>query len=120
MNSDHCITQTASVRSIRFPLVNERTGARRGPRYRRMPDKIGLHGAALCAASMIRAAVVMRDGAAREPGSSYGAYCRVSMRQKALWARVFAGQIRDDDARLAEAAEQSARLVTCFNRAVAA
>lgn len=86
------------VYSICFPLVKEKTGYRKGPRYRLVPDKTGLHGARACAADMVGVAMLDRDHRTTSP--AHARINRLHMRISALWARVFAGHIESDDARL--------------------
>ena len=105
----------ATMRSLRFPLKKDRKTKAR------MPEKIDdMHGAAACIAGMIRAAIHCRVTA--ETKMREAAICddidnamsrraaniariearrqRRTMRSHALWARVFADQVRDNDARL--------------------
>lgn len=99
--------------ALRFPLVRRRTGLRMGPRYRLAVDTSKLYGAARCTANMLNAAMRSRDEAplvsrfapadAIRRQQLHLRVARLSMRLNALWARVFAGQIRDDDARLTAA-----------------
>ena len=99
--------------ALRFPLVRRRTGLRMGPRYRLAVDTSQLHGAARCTANMLNAAMRSRDESplvsrfapadAIRRQQLHLRVARLSMRLNALWARVFAGQIRDDDARLTAA-----------------
>lgn len=97
--------------TIRFPLKKDR-------KTRAMvPATEGLSGAAGCAARMIHSAVLCRIAAAKKAdaadlltrlGDHRGANIarieaarkRRSMRSDALWARVFAHHINDDDPRL--------------------
>lgn len=102
--------------SLHYPMIREATGNRRGPRFRRVPDRSGLRGAALCVAGMVTCAIRKRDLARQPLWASEVAVVsarvdRVVMRSHALWARVFAGQIRNDDPRLIEAEALSKRLV---------
>lgn len=91
--------------SIRFPFTRERTGYRRGPRFRRVVDCSALSGARFCAAKMINCAILYRDA---PPAPFLTAsrtalnirICRLGMRCDALWARVFAGQIDQHDPRI--------------------
>jgi len=105
--------------SIRFPLVKEKTGNRRGPRFRRVPSKAGLQGAASCACSMLHSAIIHRESA-QGPGYSvknadlHRRIERVGMRVAALWARVFAGQVDQHDARLDAAMSEKSRLVDLY------
>lgn len=109
--------------SIRFPMVKEKTGNRRGPRFRRVPDESKLHGAARCAAGMIHCAIRKRE-LARAPlwcGGNDTARAsqridRASMRLHSLWARLFARQITQDDPRLALAQAHFKALVDEFCR----
>jgi|GEM_PF-3617093 len=93
-------TSTRPATSIRFPRVKERTGYRRGPRYRLAIDSTGLHGARLCAARMVNSALLHRDAAPRAHRPEFAKVDRLGMRLSALWARVFAGQIDQHDPRL--------------------
>ncbi len=84
--------------SIRFPMTRERTGNRRGPRLRRIPDATGLHGAASCACRMLHSAILHRESRPSawetpERAALFLRYKRASMRNAALWARVFAGHL---------------------------
>lgn len=100
--------------SIRFPLTKEKTNYRRGhgPRYRLTVDRTGLRGARACIAGMIASALLYRDGiAARTSNTMLQRAERLGMRHAALWARVFAGQIRDDDARLDAVSAERTRLI---------
>lgn len=131
---------TAQVRasrpiySIRFPLVKERTGNKRGPRFRLVPDKHNLTSARACAAGMVTASIHRRDIARKhaqealrwaEMGDLRQANIerlnaereRQTMRSHALWARVFAGHIEDHDARLEELSRRSMDLLTRSFRA---
>ena len=100
--------------SIKFPMRKERTGRRTGPRFRLVPDKAGLHGAAFCAAGMVGLALSHRE---RRPYSSasdtprFHRIERLQMRLAALWARVFAGQIDQHDPRLDAAQGQISALI---------
>lgn len=101
---------TPTISSLRFPLIRQRTGLRMGPRYRRVVDTSSLYGAARCVASMLNAAMRSRDEVPLVPRFApaseirrqqlHRRVARMSMRLSALWARVFAGQLRDDDPRL--------------------
>lgn len=89
--------------TIKFPMIKERTGYRRGPRYVIRPDRTGLYGAAFCAASMISKALSHREwapyvGTRDEPARAR--IERLNMRRASLWARCFAGQIDTEDPRL--------------------
>lgn len=100
-------------------MVKEPTrNGRRGPRYRRMPDKSGLQGAAFCAAGMLCNAIRHRDSAKRPWVSSnvdlYVRIERAGMRLSTLWARIFAGQIDQHDTRVAEAMAEKGRLVALY------
>lgn len=109
------------VYSIRFPMAKERTGYRRGPRFRVVPDKTGLFGARKIAATMIGSALIRRDRANRETDARLVRYQRASMRMMALWARVWAGQMDQHDARIGAAqAEASAAMANYCQPAVAA
>ena len=79
------------IYGIRFPLIKERTGNRRGPRFRLVPDETGLEGAKACAVRMLRCAIHARDGGRTESDAEFARYRRAQMRSHALWARVFAG-----------------------------
>lgn len=104
--------------SIRFPLVKEKTGYRKGPRFRRVPDKAGLHGAASCVVSMLHSSIIHRDSAARPwvtlKVDQYRQIERAGMRLAALWARVFAGQIDQHDPRIDAASAEHSRLVAIY------
>jgi hypothetical protein len=107
--------------SIKFPMTKEATGNRRGPRFRRVPDKARLSGAASCAAGMVAIAIRKRDLAATIPGYRDQARLdlsrqidRACMRTSALWARVFAGQIDQHDPRLAAAQAHHSALVQTY------
>lgn len=99
------------VHSVRFPLVKERTGYRRGPRFRRVPDRSGLFGARSLAASMVGSAIIHRDRAARETDQRLVRWQRATMRLMALWARVWAGHIEQTDPRIDAAANEAHRHV---------
>ncbi len=88
--------------SIKFPMVKERTGHRRGPRFHLRPDRAGLHGATFCAATMISKALSHRDWApyAGVRDAARAKIERLHMRLASLWARVFAGQIDQHDLRI--------------------
>jgi hypothetical protein len=92
-------------------MTRERTGYRRGPRYRRVVDKSGLDGARFCAASMINSALLYRD-AAPHPRPEFNKADRLGMRLMALWARVFAGQIDGNDPRLDATQAERTALIT--------
>jgi hypothetical protein len=96
--------------SIKFPMTRERTGYRRGPRFRRVVDKTGLDGARFCAASMINSAMLYRD-AVPHLRPEFNQVDRLHMRVSALWARVFAGQIDQHDPRIDAASKQASALV---------
>ena len=107
--------------SIKFPMTKEATGNRRGPRFRRVPDKARLSGAASCAAGMVAMAIRKRDLAATTPGCSDRVRLdlsrqidRACMRTSALWARVFAGQIDQHDPRLDAAQARHSALVGAY------
>lgn len=96
--------------SIKFPMTRERTGYRRGPRFRRVVDKTGLHGARFCAASMINSAMLYRDAMPhRRP--EFNKVERLHMRVSALWARVFAGQLDQNDPRIDAASREASAIV---------
>jgi hypothetical protein len=101
--------------SIRFPLVIERTRYGRRTVKRLKADNTGLHGARACAANMISLALLDRDSRPACAGTALAPlFCRIArlgMRQSALWARLFAGQIRDTDPRLAAVAAERHALV---------
>jgi hypothetical protein len=88
--------------SLRFP--------RRYVRRRRQweVDTAGLHGAAGCAARMVALAESYRRMSERPMGrASAVRHCivrmnRLQMRSCALWARIFARQVEQGDARLGE------------------
>jgi len=101
---------TASPRGIRFPLVYSRKHRTRLPVG---PE----HGADGCISSMVAVAIHKRNEATRalaraadaEAAGDHrrakieriaAATARRTMRSDALWARVFADQVRDDDDRL--------------------
>jgi hypothetical protein len=105
--------------SIRFPMTKEKTGNRRGPRFRRVPDKSALNGAARCAAGMVACAILKRDSSLRidawhKDPSAAQVIDRAAMRSHALWARLFAGQIADNDPRLAAAQARHTELVRAY------
>lgn len=111
--------------SIRFPMVREKTGYRRGARYRLTPDTKQLNGAAGCAARMIACAMRSRDSALRDAKEARTGTAvtsiqidRAAMRTHALWARVFARQITQDDARVSAAEKRHTALVREFCRGV--
>lgn len=129
MNTTDSITSDRPIYSIRFPLVKERTGNKRGPRFRLVPDKSGLFGARACAAGMVAAAIHRRDSARKhvqeaarfaEMGDLRKARIerlsaereRNTMRRHALWARVWAGHIEDNDARLQKLSQESMDTLT--------
>lgn len=95
------------VYGIRFAMTKERTGNRRGPRFRIVPDESGLFGARKLAAGMVRTALGYRDSWKSETHPMLVKMRRAQMRQMALWARVWAGQIDQDDARIDAAARKS-------------
>ncbi|MBA4136745.1 MAG: hypothetical protein C0518_05460 [Opitutus sp.] len=103
--------QPRNVYSIRFPMTKERTGYRRGPRFRRVVDSTGLGGAPFCAARMINSAMLYRD-AAPHARAELNKADRLGMRVSALWARVFAGQIENDDPRIEAAQRERHELIT--------
>jgi hypothetical protein len=105
--------------SIRFSFTREKTGLRRGPRFHRVVNSAGLDGARFCAAKMLNGAIRYREASARHRENDLVARInRLSMRLDALWARVFAGQIDQHDARLdAVSNERSALMNQCCNRA---
>ncbi len=114
-----------SALSIRFPLVKEKTGYRRGPRYRLTPDTQQLNGAAGCAARMIACAMRKRDAARREAKEARTSTAaaivqidRAAMRSHALWARLFARQITKDDPRVSAAEQHHTALVKAFCQSV--
>jgi hypothetical protein len=89
--------------SIRFDW----SYSRRARRWEVVTD--GLYGARACAARMISVADSYRASSQRPLGAdSPVTRCiarmnRLQMRTSALWARIFAGHIGNDDARLREA-----------------
>ena len=103
--------------SIRFPMTREKTGNRRGRRFRRVPDTANLHGAAGCAARMICIAIRKREAwqtsmehlrTAKLWGKQDIAWLQPcveldahSVRESAFWARRFAKSIPDTDPRWA-------------------
>ena len=100
--------------SIKFPIVRVRPGYSR--RILRVIDTTGLTGARACAARSLNGAIRYRDE--RQP--SYlsveeAAMARrialLGMRADALWARVFAGQIANDDPRIDQAMTERTGLV---------
>lgn len=100
-------------------MVKEKTGHRRGPRFRRVPDKSKLSGAARCAAGMVECAMRKRDASLRldawhKDPSGAQLIDRAAMRSHALWARLFAGQIADNDPRLAAAQARHTELVRTY------
>lgn len=97
--------------SIRFPMTRERTGRRTGPRYRRVVDRTGIFGAAFCAATSIKLSMSEREHA--KEGRQVQIY-RLGMRIHALWARVFAGQIDQQDPRLEAAMAERTALIRSF------
>jgi hypothetical protein len=90
-------------------MTKERTGKRTGPRFRLVVDKTGLWGARACAAGMVNSAISYRRSAEGVTDPRHRAFYRASMRTMALWARIFAGHIEQDDARIAEAQAESTR-----------
>ena len=100
-------------------MTKEKTGNRRGPRFRRVPDKAALSGAARCAAGMVACAILKREAALgseswhKDPTLAR-AIDRAAMRSHALWARLFAGQLADTDPRLAEAQARHTDLVRAY------
>lgn len=98
--------------SIRFPLVVEKTRCGRRILRRKVVDKTGLHGARACAAGMVTVAMSYRDQAPyRFAPELTRRLARLQMRQAALWARLFAGQICDADPRLGAVEAQIRPLV---------
>lgn len=102
-------------------MTKEKTGNRTGPRFRHVPDKSKLHGAAACAAGMVAIAIRKRELAATQPGYREAAHHalnrqldRAVMRTSSLWARVFAGQIDQHDPRLAAAQAHHTELVRAY------
>jgi hypothetical protein len=98
---------------IKFPMVKERTGLPRGPRFRLRPDKSGLSGAAACTAGMIALAMNYRDAERRRVSDTVSTYdpefaqlchriARWQVRNAALWARRFSRRIAADDPRFVE------------------
>ena len=117
------MTTARPVYVIKFPLVKVRTGSRTGPRFRRVPDKTGLHGARACAAGMVTKALNhrdwqpyagVRDAEARRPME------RANMRLAALWARVFAGQIDQHDPRINATQVRVSAMVAAYCQSTAA
>lgn len=105
--------------NIRFSFTRERTGRRTGPRFRRVVDCSGLHGAALCSAKMVSLAMMYRDQVQatwEQPERRELAVriARLGMRVQALWARVFAGQIDQHDPRLDAASDERVELVRLY------
>ena len=97
-------------RAIKFPLVREVHGKGRTRVVRKVPSLVGLDGAALCAARMVHAAIVKRSSAneyAKNGKPRMAAWERNTMRGDALWARVFAGHITPEHARLMEVSRLS-------------
>lgn len=102
---------------IKFPMRKERTGNRRGPRFRLRPDKDRLYGAASATAGMISLAMSYREDERRRAAGVATAYNREfallchkiakeQVRSAALWARRFSHRISDDDPRWAELERQ--------------
>jgi hypothetical protein len=102
---------------IRYPMTRERTGRRTGPRYRRVVDVSGLHGAAACSARSINMAMRYRDQARAERSPASAEIARLGMRVMALWARTFAGQIDQHDPRLDAANDERTRLIQAYCQA---
>jgi len=96
---------------IHFPLVRERTGYRRGPRFRWVPNDKPLSGAQGCSAGMIKCAILSRDSAKSEGDPQVARAHRAQMRTYALWARIFAGHM-ENDAPLVSAAVAHSRQLT--------
>lgn len=91
--------------SIRFPIIKQRTRVGRRVVVRLVADQTDLWGARFCAAGMVSSAMLYRDTAPSifpERRARYLWLNRLQMRQSALWARLFAGQINEADPRLAE------------------
>lgn len=107
--------------SIRFPLKKERCSYDRR-RWRRVVDKSGLDGARFCAAGMVNGALLYRAEANGAATALRQKIARLGMRADALWARVFAGQIDQHDARLDAASQERGRLVDqlCQRHAIVA
>lgn len=87
--------------TIRFPLVRERTGWKRGLRWHRVPAETARTGQERCVRGMLRCAIRSRDMAnhpAATPQSR--AFDRRQMRNNALWARIFAQHIEAEDSRV--------------------
>jgi hypothetical protein len=105
--------------SIRFPLITERTRVGRKVFKRLKVDQTGLHGARFCAAGMVSSALLYRDAAPSQFPERAALYLRINrlgMRQSALWARLFAGQIKDNDPRLAAVDAERGELVRLLQR----
>jgi hypothetical protein len=95
--------------SIRFPMKREKTGARRGPRFRMVPDDRNLYGARGCVAGMVKTAIHKRDWAKQETDPELARLNRAQMRSHALWARIFAGHMDADSPLVQEAIEDTRR-----------
>lgn len=105
--------------TIKFAMVRVRTGYRKGPRYRRVVDCTALSGARYCAAKMINGAILYRDQSPAKFCDEEGAVlfrriARLGMRNDALWARVFAGQIDQHDPRIDQVMQARRELVNRF------
>lgn len=111
--------------SIRFPFTREKTGNRRGPRFRRVVDcdlvSKTQSPSAACAVRMISSAMryqrcwlIERDNTTLDRGR----IARLQMREMALWARLFARQISKDDPRLEAARAASHAAVQAYCRSV--
>lgn len=94
--------------SLRAPLVREKTGWRTGQRYHLVPKVDGASGAHKCALHAVAAAIHRRDFARRMESPAEKRFHRATMRVLALWARIFAGHINQNDTRLEEAREHAA------------
>lgn len=138
MKNPSATSATEPTYGIRFPLVKVaiEPRPRTGPRTEIVPDKTGLHGARACIAGMVTAAIhrravaekALRAAARHEQFSDYRAAniariearnAREQMRSHALWARVFAQHINDNDPRLEEiSARQMAKLSASFRAGI--
>lgn len=87
---------------IKFTLLKERTGWKRGRRYHRLPAEQASTAQERCVRGMLRCAIRSRDLATHpSTNAQSAAFDRKMMRKNALWARIFAQQIPAEDARVA-------------------
>ena len=102
---------SAGLFSIRFRPVRERHGRC----WRKTVSADQPTAAARCAANMVRCAIATRDS------TLWGGHPaqRLMMREQALWARVFAQQIPQDDPRFAEIDRRKRPLFQVMREAVA-